>query len=332
MIGLAQILGLLSFLFVLNEADSIRLKLLALFVACQAASAFIILAIQFSKNRESVITKNFFFFLAIYFFIIFVIYKGSTGSSFLIEFTIISVFFISVTIELITTSLKKYNLLLLFKILQSISLPLVVIIPSVILFFYLFQFLFFGLFFNLRKIVNESQFQFNDLEDWFNNLIMQLPFIIYPFFDPLLSSRIDISLYGNYLFYGKIFIGIGNFLFSFWMFKLIKGEILNVKKIPFFILAIVFLSFLFSLIFTQLFFQVICLSLLINLSSLYIRSYIEVCKMPHLIISLLSVLIYFLGLVFLPSYFFSSSYNYFIVLMIISFSISPIYVWLTKKI
>lgn len=331
LIASGQLLGLISFYVIVVGAKPETVKLMSLYVSAQAASAFILLAIQFSSKRESVLSFQFIGFLIIYFLFIFLCFRGFSGSNIINEFITVAVFLIVCCIQLIVTALKQYKLLLSLQILFAVLLPFVVLYPLVVMLFLTALFAFISVHLKLYSIFQSPSFSFVDVKSWGYSIGMQSPFILYPLFDPILSDRVNIEVYGNYLIYGKLIFGVSNFCFSFFQFKLIKGENLDLNKIPYFIIFIIFVSFLLIQFKIPLYINVLFLALIINTGSLFVRSSLDHCRVPHLLVSAWSVIMYLGGLLYFPDRFFKNENAYFILFLIICISISVLAVWISVR-
>jgi hypothetical protein len=331
LIASAQAFGLLSFFFVVNDASVQTIKLMSLYVSSQAASAFLLLAIQFSSKRGSVLSFRFIGFLCIYFGIVFQCFSGYTGAGFGHELITVAVFLIVGLIQLTVTALARYKLLLVLQLLFAATLPFVVLYPISVISIFTLLLLILFIKLDLNSIFRSTKFSRDDISDWSYSLCMQSPFILYPFFDPLLSNRIDIELYGQYLIFGKFIFGITNFIFSFFQFRLIKGERLQIEKLPYLIFVIVLASLLMTLSSIPLYLYVLCLALVVNMGSLYIRGSLKSCRAPHLLVSIVSIAIYFAGLLYFSDGFFTAENIYFVPFLIICISFSVLTVWFSIK-
>lgn len=331
LIALSPLLGFLSFYIVINSSNTESIKLLSLYVASQAASSFLLLAIQYSQNRKSVLSKNFLIFLVFFFSLIFIFYKGTSGTNLLNEFLIVNVFLITLLTQLVLTALKRFKILLIVQGVYALCLPFIIFFPLVIILLSIFIFIFVSLKFNLFNLLKESKFNINEFYDWSNSFFIQTPFTLFPFFDPFLVSRIDTEIYALYLLYSKFFFGIMNFSFSFFQFKLIKGISLEIDGLLYLIFISIFLSVLFIFIQLPLYLIVLIFAFVVNASSLYARSKIEEVNFIHTFISVISIFIYLLGLIFFPDAFFSSNNYYFLTFLIFCVSFPIFVIWFSKK-
>jgi len=327
LIASAQLFGLLSFYIVIDGASAQTVKLMSLYISSQAASAFISLAIQFSEKRESVLSLRFMGFLFIYFGFIFTIFKGNTGASLDYELITVAVFLIMIVIQLTVTALNKYKLLLMLQLLFALILPFVVVHPVIIFSIMIILLLFVSIKLDLTLVFRNSVFSFGDIKNWLYSLCMQAPFILYPFFDPFLSSRLNIEVYGQYLIYGKIIFGVTNFFFSFFQFKLIRGEHLEVEKLPHLVFLITTISLCLSQTYIPLYVYVFFLDLVVNVGSLYIRSSLKKCRVHHLFASILCIVAYLCGLQYFSNDFFQAENNYFLPFLMFCISCPVLLVW-----
>ncbi len=331
LIAFAQLVGFASFFFVIYDAPEETLKLFAIFIASQAASSFLLMAVQFSPKRGSILTPWFIYFLVFYFSFVFLLFRGSSGTNFIYEFFTVFIFLFSTFIQLSLTALKKYINFLWFQLFFSFLLPFVVLIPIIIFSFVFIYFIFIWKNLNLSKLIKKSNFSNKDIKNWVLVISLQAPFVLFPFFDPFLADRIDIKLYEKYLLYGKFIFGVLNFSFSFFQFKLIKGEILKLDFFPFFILFSLVILTSTSFYKVDIFFQIILFAFIVNSTSLYLRSMMENSSSLNVFVSIISILGYFMGLRYFSDIFFMSENNLFIIFLSFCISFSAIFLWFTSK-
>jgi hypothetical protein len=80
-----------------------------------------------------------------------------------------------------------------------------------------------------------------------------------------------------------------------------------------------------------LYLYVLCLALVVNMGSLYIRGSLKSCRAPHLLVSIVSIAIYFAGLLYFSDGFFTAENIYFVPFLIICISFSVLTVWFSIK-
>ena len=332
LIAFAQLVGFASFYFVIYDAPEETLKLFAVFISSQAASSFLLMAVQFSPKRGSILSPWFIYFLIFYFSFVFLLFQGSSGTNLIYEFFTVFIFLVSTFIQLSLTALKKYINFLWFQLFFSFLLPFVVVMPSIIFSFIFIYFLILWKILNLSKLIKKSNFSNKDIKNWILVISLQTPFVLYPFFDPFLVERIDVKLYEKYLLYGKFIFGVLNFSFSFFQFKLIKGEILKLDYFPFLILISLFMLASTAYFKVDIFFQIILFAFIVNSTSLYLRSMMDNSTSLNVFVSIISIFVYFIGLKFFSDTFFISENNLFLIFLSFCVSLSAIFLWLTSKI
>jgi hypothetical protein len=333
LIALSQSIGLLAFLYVVSGAEDKTIRLMSLYVACQAASAFMLLAIQFSKSRASVLSPMFLILLAVYYFVVYSVFAGSTGNTVLFELLTVAVFPLVNASQLFATALDRYRILLIFQVLFSALLPLVVLSPIVV-FFTVFSISVLGF-----RILFTSQnikfgiFEVRDAKMWAYSLLMQAPYVFYPILDPLLANRLDLEVYGLYLIYTKISFGLMNFAFSFFQFKVIKGEQLQLQLVPVAIVIILVVSFVMFYWAAPFYILVLLLAVAVNLGSLFVRSKIGTeWSLFNVCISILCITMYFLFVYFAPNSIFESYGPSFLIVLLVTVSMPVIYIGLKDAI
>lgn len=331
LIASSQILGFISFYFVVNGANEQTIRLMSLYVCFQAASAFLLLAIQFSDKRGSVLSARFVIFLLCYFVLILQVYKGSSNANPFHEMIIAGLFLTVVSIQLYLTALEEYTSLLILQLLFAILLPFVVIFPVPVISIVILVLIVVASKFNFYMVFRSASFSIGDVKSWSLSILMQAPFILYALFDPSLSARLDIEVYGMYLIYSKFIFGVVNFIFSFFQFKLIRREELKVDKLPYLIFSMVFLSLFLSQFLAPLYVQVALFAVVVNGGSLYVRGNLKLCRLRHVLVAIASVGLYGAGLIFFSDEFFLASNNWFLPFLTVCTFLSVFSVWCSTR-
>ena len=122
-----------------------------------------------------------------------------------------------------------------------------------------------------------------------------------------------------------------NFIFSFFQFKLIRGEELEVHKLTYLIFPMVFLSLLLSQFLTPLYVHVALLAFVVNGGSLYVRGNLKHCRPAHILVPIASICLYVSGLLFFSDEFFLASNNWFLPFLTVCIFLSVFSVWCSTK-
>lgn len=330
LIASAQVLGFLSFYYVMKDATADIIKLMSIYMSFQAASAFLTLSIQYSRNRMSVLSGKFMVFLPLYYILICKIYVQTSAEDFVIIIIIASIFCSVTFMQLFVTALGKYRELLIIQNVIAPLLPLALMHPYELLILMCILLIAVSKWLKISKNIKRDNFLIADVKEWMLSLCMQAPFVVYAFFDPSLANRIGMEIYGQYIIYVKFIFGVSNFIFSFLQFKLIRGDHLNVSSLPLLIIITMIFLLLFGQLNFPLYAHVTLLAVIINFGSLYIRSMLVHCTLFDIFLSILGIVVYFIGLIFLPNDFFTSEKYFYVAFLSICVCLSVFSIRLTK--
>jgi hypothetical protein len=321
--GLPQLLGILSFIWIINLVGNEALSLsLPAYQAGLSFSSIFFLGVAYLNKRANILLRDYFFILVVGAFLFYVISYGfgfpneTEFSSLLIFLTLSLLGYIQFFVLGNFGAMGLLNANIIISILAPVILAM-----NLLSLWMLIVFIFISLIFYSNKfsssLIEKTKFE----PVFFRSIFVQLPFLAFPFFDFLLISFAGVDYYVEFSLFFKIANGAIVFLFSYFQLSVLNGDFKYIRYLSWHFYFIIFFAFLLSFMFLDWLIipvQCILISIAINVSSLNIRSSL---KMGHIgdvdiFISLFMIFIYYLFLIYGSSLSFSMHSFTFILFMI----------------
>lgn len=272
-------------------------------------------------NRHAILGRKMFFCLILIYLFPTIIYSN-TGMDVMVVILLSSIFFINSCILYLLLLKEKLIYYILFTALNSIILPVTLILNLfylIVLTLFLF-FLFVHTYLKVKKNLSYFIYNQNGL-DIIKSIFIHSPFLIFPFFDYKIQEIIGVLSYGNYVLFYKYINGLITILFSYSQLSLLfkgdlkRGNLILKTLLLIFFLIISLVSFNNNYIFLIL---LVLYSLSVNLSSLIMRNKLmNGIKFSQSLLGILFLSLYVVSLNSLRNYI-SLNMNLFVLLMFLS--------------